>query len=1231
MYPRSFLGALCLSAVKKYRKILRLSLWVGLAFTLLPARAQERLPGQCINEINFGYTTPHVPWAQPYARGPVRAFFIVPHTSAAREVVELAQRLSLEVYGEAVIDSAHLGSDSRYIAPLEGTRPEEKVARLREKLQRPYDVLVIANVHWDAFPREIQYYLLKQVADGAGLLITYPRNLRPEILRNQTTAPREAIAGPVPWAGLSFFKEDESEETGSAEGQKTAAKVVTSATLKKGRIAVLDYGVGSATRYGGFGLTPQEEYTFETAASYEGYHLLVARALLWAANRLPEVRFTIWPEEPLVVSRTESSAKPVTIGLENTLSQPLPLKIKVFIRNRWNETEFRHWVTLSLPPGRAEFSFVLPALPGGDHFVGLILYSRRGVENFGAFTLRVEPTVRLAAIELEKEGYERTEEVRGKVVLSGPAPEETSLHLTLRDSYQRLFERWEQPVASGATEVAFSRPLRRAVSLCGRVRVQVRRGGRCEDEHEAVFYVRKRPLDKYPQQLNEYPVLIWGTLPGILGHFAYTRLREAGFTAVLTHVDSEGNTGRRLARDDLMIVPYCARVGTSFPSGGKVCFADPAFRQAQEKAVRAKAAPLRLVAPLVYSLGDENYLPAEAGTHPADGPVFASFLRRRYRSIGRLNEVWGTRLSSFEEAVALQPEKETPAYFARRNDFELFRKWQYAEFHHFLAGVIRAADPTARVGAEGSQPGNLEETVARLQFWGPYRRLRYNTLLRSLVSRELLRGNWFGGYLSQRRNPLTLPDFVWQALFDGNNLIEYFCIYTAERIFDTGFNFGEWNQRFWPAFQEIVDGLGQLVAASEVEVEGLALYHSEVSAQVQGFLPQPDYEAAHEAWLQLLSDLGVQPFYVTSAQVGKGRLRVGDVRVLILPALHALSEEEAAEIRAFVERGGLVIADVTPGLFDGYGRPRPEGALDDLFGVESHWKAVQWMASPLEGSGAVTVGDWRFDFRGVQWPETQVNQALRLTTAQAAGRAGETQTWLVRSWGRGTAWLLNARVTNYPHWRSRGEEMGVRQWLLHVLAAAGHRPFAEVLDLQGRPLRAVRQVRFRRGGTRLLGLLRHLGFDENRGEVRLREAAWVFNVRTGEAYGHTDRVSVTLKPGDAVLLGLLPYEVQGVEVMAPQAAGAGRDLRVRVRLRWRKGKVSSNPDLSGHVWHLRLFPPDGRRRREYSQTAYTDRPEATFTVPLAFNDPAGRWRFVVQHINTGLRGRTEVEVKGEPL
>jgi len=1188
---------------------------------------EGRLPGDSINEIRLGYVTPHIEWARPWAGGRLRVFFILPHTSAAREAVELAQRLDIEVFGEAVIDSAHLGSESRYIAPIEGTRPEEKVARLRRKLQSGYDAFVIGNVHWDVFPAEIQYRILKQVAEGAGLVIVYAARLRSEMLKHKLAGPAAEIARGVPWAGLRFFRERLAADA-RLTPQNVAEKTITAARFGKGRIVVLDYRTRSATVYGGFGLTPHEEYTFESAASYEGYHMLVARALLWSAGRGPEVRFENWPDEPMTTPVEALPGQAVDIELAATDAVPAHLSVHLTVRNMWNETEWASRRDAVVGADRkTSAEFALPALPAGDYFADVVVRSLRGIENFGAFTLRVTAgNPHITQLTPAKDGWEQDEAVSAVVRLSDSAPEGARLRCSLRDNYGRVFERWFVPIAPGAREATVSRSPARAVSLCGRLRVGVEIRGRLLDRKETVFYVRRHPLDRYPLQLREYPVLIWGTLPGILGHFAYTQLRNAGFTAVLTHVGDKGAVGRRLARDDLMIVPYCARVGTRFPIGGKgpVCFADSAFREAQKKAVQAKAAPLRTVAPLVYSLGDENFIPSDAGTHPADKPAFAAFLRRRYGSIERLNQVWGTRFAKFAEAVEFQPRKGTPAQFARDYEFDGFRKWQYAEFHHFLAGSIRETNPDARVGAEGSQPGDLEETVRGLQFWGPYRRLRYNTLLRSVAPRELVRGNWFGGYLSQRRDPLALPDFVWQALFDGNNLIEYFCISTAERIFDTGFNFGEWNQRFRPAFQEIVDGLGQLAAASEADLDGVALLHSEGSTYTQRWMPASDYNKSHEAWLQVFSDLGVQASYVTTRQMLAGRLRRGDIRVLVMPAISALSDGEAAEVRRFVEGGGVVIADDPPGLFDGFGRPRPHGVLDDVFGVRTAWKELKAASAAVDAAP-----DADAMFAGLHLPRTTVFVGPKAESARVCGRAGDAPVLFRHAAGDGLAVLLGARITAYTGWRKQGTETPLRLLILRLLEAGGVEQYASVEDPSGRPVRAVRQVRYRRGDCRWIGLLRVAGFDDNRpidAFVRLRSRAWIVDLRTGRRFGWTRRVPVRLAPGRGVVLGVLPRSVTGLHVVAPGRVIAGADVPIRARLNgpwWRFGRT---PRLSGLVWRLHVTGPDGVLRRFYCDTRYTDGPSAEFRVPFAWNDPPGRWRIEVRCVSAGVRRTLPIEL-----
>ena len=58
-------------------------------------------------------------------------------------------------------------------------------------------------------------------------------------------------------------------------------------------------------------------------------------------------------------------------------------------------------------------------------------------------------------------------------------------------------------------------------------------------------------------------------------------------------------------------------------------------------------------------------------------------------------------------------------------------------------------------------------------------------------------------------------------------------------------------------------------------------------------------------------------------------------RVLVLPALGAMSEEQCRAVREYVDRGGSVLATGDTSLFDEDGRLRPDFALADLFGAHA--------------------------------------------------------------------------------------------------------------------------------------------------------------------------------------------------------------------------------------------------------------------------------------------------------
>ncbi|HET7767618.1 MAG TPA: alpha-amylase family protein [Chloroflexota bacterium] len=56
-------------------------------------------------------------------------------------------------------------------------------------------------------------------------------------------------------------------------------------------------------------------------------------------------------------------------------------------------------------------------------------------------------------------------------------------------------------------------------------------------------------------------------------------------------------------------------------------------------------------------------------------------------------------------------------------------------------------------------------------------------------------------------------------------------------------------------------------------------------------------------------------------------------RAVVLPNVACLSDEDAAALRRYVERGGAVVATFETGCYTAGGAPRDSGALDDVFGI----------------------------------------------------------------------------------------------------------------------------------------------------------------------------------------------------------------------------------------------------------------------------------------------------------
>jgi len=115
--------------------------------------------------------TPHTKWAKPYAGGALRVLSMMPRWQQ-RWTVELAQRMSVKYDTVMFAKHSSLGRDS-WVVDADGDpallRPLDDALA---KLAKPLDCIVVSCLSASAIKPAIVDAILKQVENGAGLVIT---------------------------------------------------------------------------------------------------------------------------------------------------------------------------------------------------------------------------------------------------------------------------------------------------------------------------------------------------------------------------------------------------------------------------------------------------------------------------------------------------------------------------------------------------------------------------------------------------------------------------------------------------------------------------------------------------------------------------------------------------------------------------------------------------------------------------------------------------------------------------------------------------------------------------------------------------------------------------------------------------------------------------------------------------------------------------------------------------
>jgi Beta-galactosidase len=357
--------------------------------------------------------------------------------------------------------------------------------------------------------------------------------------------------------------------------------------------------------------------------------------------------------------------------------------------------------------------------------------------------------------------------------------------------------------------------------------------------------------------------------------------------------------------------------------------------------------------PLFFNLGDETGIADLSAAWDFDfsKPSLAAmriWLKQQYGTLHALNREWATEFRRWGDVV---PSTTTEAMARKDENYASwadFKAWMDVAFARAIRDgtkAVHAGAPWARSAIEGAQmPG-----------WGGY---DYSQLASVLDVMEIYdAGNDLA--IAQSFNPnlvfLTTSRWAgrvalhqgWQEFLRGTRgMVLWDPESQLIRPDGTVGKGGELAARF---FREVHGGLGRVLTDSRAVRDPIAVLYSPASFRVQWML---DHRAMGPTWVTRdaaaededdavraarrvvvddLGQLGYAPRFVSDAQLGRGILRAGGYRVLVLPRTLALSHGAAGAIESYVRNGGRVIAYGATAEFDGHGRRLARPLLANLF------------------------------------------------------------------------------------------------------------------------------------------------------------------------------------------------------------------------------------------------------------------------------------------------------------
>jgi len=929
--------------------------------------------------LNFSYTqikdevvTPHTKWAKPYALGSVKVLCIAP-LYAQRETLELAQRMDLDYTCIPV--------------PMWHTQFQLEVWEyLRGKLKEDYEVIILGGLKWTLLPQDIRQKIIVKVKEGCSFLFVDPqgldRNLYETFEKGKTNQLDIYLFDSIPFKKLPAFSR-------FVYGSDLAKKYISESQLGKGKICFIRYGSGRNTYGNILYLTPAGESKF---IHYDYYLSLIAKIILKLANKEPTDK----------IISIQPKGKEVRIVLTGS-HENLGLLLRIRDGDGKVEKEIAGKVSLR---GQTHTSLLLPYLPAGVHFLDLFLKGKEKIIDWSSTYLEIPSSWRMK-VRLDKDFYLPGEKINGKVTVS---PElKGKIKVILEDNWNRIISVQEFPAQAVTT---FSFPSFTPLTILHKIRIELYENERLVMREEKLVTVRLK------KEISDFFFVTWTKpeQPEYISNYPLKFLNENGVdSSIITHCEDK-DLLRKIVMYNLSPYAHIHTFRTYQAIKGlirKPCLCDPKYRKSMEESLTRKAKIVFPFVPLGYSLGDENFLSDPHADYdfcfsPYCLESLRAYLKKEYGSLEALNQEWDTSFSDWSDVkpLTLKEILKRKENFSPWIDHRLHMESVYADIHRFGREVIEKVDKDAYVGEEGIWREENSFTGidnyklgSVLKAVGGY---DSTTIWRAFLPEDSLLWDW-GPY--PRSNIEVAYRYPWRVLLSGGNGIGFFCsifrdIEPELSAFNPDFTLNQAFEAVVKSVHSIKNGIGRLILSCKPSYSPIGILHSQPNLHLTTILSRTtwfNYLKSRSAFEKLLNELWYYPDFLAHQQIKDGILRQGKYRCLILPSIISVSSVERKEIKKFVNQGGIVIADILPGLFDGHGKMVKENEIEELFGV----KRKKW-PSELETG---------ISFKGREMP-LNIAEELTITTGKplllsAKGRP----VFIFNSYGKGKTLCLNLNIS----------------------------------------------------------------------------------------------------------------------------------------------------------------------------------------------------------------------------